>query len=201
VYQPNSDPEQPPLETCLTEILSSVPRELSDAGTYTILDALESTIWLGDRPACIKEFSDILFVRLKRDDGEGGAGVEILSKLHMGRFAFDFYQTTEEKILLRKGLKETVEKLNKREEELLYITKMGKKYDSMKVLEATIQYVTEMEGKKTTTEQSLEVDDTGNRMDIDTETTLPTLSVQLRASMDLINERVIGTFFSRDLLI
>ena len=119
----------------------------------------------------------------------------------MGRFAFDFYQTTEEKILLRKGLKETVEKLNKREEDLLYITKMGKKYDSMKVLEATIQYVTEMEGNKATIEQSLEVDDTGNRMDIDTEPTLPTLSVQLRASMDLINERVIGTFLSRDLLI
>lgn len=197
VYQPNPDPEQPPLESSLTEILAAVPRELSDAGTYTILDALESTIWCGHRPACIKEFSDILLVRLKRDDHEGGAGVEIFSKLPMGRFAFDFYQTTEEKILLRKGLKETVEKLNKREEELLYITKMGRKYDALKVLEATIQYVSQMEGKKVTVEQSQEIDDIGNRMDIDTETTLPTLFVQLRASLDLLKGRIEGVSLRR----
>lgn len=197
VYQPSSSPEEPSLESSLTEILSAVPRELSDAGTYTILDALESMIWWGDKPACIKEFSDILLIRLKRDDCEGGAGVEILPKLPMGRFAWDFYQTTEEKILLRKGLKETVEKLNKREEDILYITKMGKKYETVKVLEATMQYIAEMEGKKATVEQNMEIDDIGNRMDIDTETTLPSLSMQLKTTLDKLNETVQGTSSSR----
>lgn len=197
VYQPSSTPEDPPLESSLTEILSNVPRELSDAGTYTILDALESTIWWGEKPACIKEFSDIFLIRLKRDDHEGGAGVEILSKLPMGRFAYDFYQTTVEKILLRKGLKETVEKLSKREEEFRHITKMGKKYDSLKVLEATIQYISEMEGKKPTVEQNTEIDDFENRMDIDTETTLPSLSMQLKTWLDKVNESVQGISCSR----
>lgn len=195
ILQPSSDAE-PALESFFTEILCSVPRELSDAGTYTILDALESTIWWGQQPACIKEFSDILVVRLKRDDHEGGAGVEILSKLPMGRFAYDFYEETKKKILLRKGLRETIDQLSRREEELLYITKTGQKYDAVDVLQATIRYITEMEGKKAMTEQSLEVDDIDNRMDIDTDTRLPTLSAHLKASLDLLNERVQGKCFT-----
>ena len=77
IIQPTTN-NQPDLKADLTEISSGVSRELSDAGTYNIIDALEGTIWWESTPAYIKQFSDVLLIRLKREDHEGGAGVEIL---------------------------------------------------------------------------------------------------------------------------
>jgi hypothetical protein len=146
IYQPE-DSKTLPREEHICEIKISIPRELSDSGNHTILDALESTIWWGSRPACLKSFSDILLIRLKRDDREDGAGVEILPRLPLSRFAFDFYQETEEKIRFRKGIKDTLENLRKREDMLTWVEKAGEKYHATQVLEATIQYVEGMEGK------------------------------------------------------
>jgi hypothetical protein len=192
MYQPE-DPETSHMEVSehLCEIEISIPRELSDSGNHTILDALESTIWWEPIPACLKSFSDILLIRLKRNDREDGAGVEILSRLPLSRFAFDFYKETEEKIRFRKGIKDTLENLRKRENMLTWVEKAGKKYHATQVLEATIQYVEGMEGK-TMFEGDLEDDENSSRMDIDSENTLPVITAQLRSSLEALNQKLQG---------
>lgn len=195
----NSQVLQPPdSETLLTEVSQhlceievSVTKELSDAGTHTILDALESAIWWGNKPACFKTFSDIILIRLKRDDREGGAGVEILPRLPLSRFAVDFYEKTEERILFRKGIKDTLENLRRREESLTWIEKGGKKYSASQVLEATIQYVEGMEGKKMY-EEELDDEENASRMEIDTENALPAITTQLKLSLETLNQKLQG---------
>jgi hypothetical protein len=189
VWQPMANPEENDMSTMLTEILAPVSRELTDAGVYSTLDALEPTVWWGDEPACFKMFSEVLLIRLRRDDREGGAGVEILPRLPMGRFAFEFYEQTKEKIRLQRGLRETLKQLKQRQKDLLSIEKMGKKFDSVQVLEATIQYVTELEGKKMDDAET-DDDDIGSRMEIDNEATLPPLSAMLKASLESLTTEI-----------
>ena len=193
IYQP-ADSETSPREISehLCEFAISIPRELSDSGNHTILDALETSIWGGSKPACLKLFSDILLIQLKRDDREDGAGVEILPRLPLSRFAVDFYQETEEKIRFRKGIKDTLENLRKREDMLTWVEKAGQKYHATQVLEATIQYVEGMEGK-TIFDGDLEDDENSSRMDIDSESTLPAITAQLKSSLEALNQKLQGT--------
>jgi len=188
VCEPSSD-EQPAREADLTEISASVPRDLSDAGTYTILDALERTIWWESTPAYIKDFSEVMLIRLKREDYEGGAGVEILPKLPMGRFAFEYYQQAVDKIRERKGIQDILEKLKNREEQLSSINKSGTKYQAPQILEATLEYVSQMEGKKFV-DVGAEDDEDTSRMDIDTEKVFPAISGLLRSSIQSLNEEL-----------
>src|SRR5204863_8204265 len=109
----------------ICEFYVPITRELSDAGTHTILGALETLIWWGDIPACLKSFSDILLIRLQRDDREGGAGVEILPNLPLGRFAFDFYEQTMERIQLRREIEDALVKLKRKEESLSWTERNG----------------------------------------------------------------------------
>lgn len=194
IYQPPNAFGTSEQSEYITEISASVSRELSDAGSHTILDALEETIWYGKYPACLKTFSEILLIRLKRDDHEGGAGVEILPRLHLGRFAFDNYDVTNERIGMRRGLKETLQKLRQREQKLTWIEKIGTKYSAAQILESTISYVHGMEGKKLI-DVDFEDDDPPSRMDIDSETTLPALSSHLRSSMEKVDNKLTGTNF------
>ena len=193
IYQPPTFPSKSDeFSEYLCEIYISIPRELSDAGTHTILDALETVIWWGDRPACLKSFSDILLIRLKRDDREDGAGVELLPKFSMSRFASDNYEKTEEQIRLRRGIEETLVKLRKTEESLSWIEKGGKKYRATQILEAAIQYVESLEGKKMF-EEEVDVDENSTRMDIDSDTNnLPAITEQMKSALETLNERIQG---------
>jgi hypothetical protein len=189
VWQPKGNPEENDMSTMLTEVLAPVSRELTDSGNYSVLDALEPTLWWGSEPASFKTFSEVFLIRLRREDREGGAGVEILPRLPMGRFAFEFYEKTKEKIRLQRGLRDTLKQLKVRQKDLLSIEKMGKKFDSVQVLEATIQYVTELEGKKMNDTET-DDDDIGSRMDIDSEATLPPLSALLKASLESLTTEI-----------
>ena len=191
IYQPpNLQSKSDEFSEFLCEIYITITRELSDAGTHSILDALETVIWWGDRPACLKSFSDILLIRLKRDDREGGAGVEILPKLPMSRFAYDNYEKTEEQIRLRRGIEETLVKLRKNEESLNWIEKKGEKYSATQLLNAAIQYIENLEGKKMFEE---EVEENSTRMDIDSENnSLPAITEQLKEALATLNEKIHG---------
>jgi hypothetical protein len=196
IYQPPNPPSKSDgISESLCEISITITRELSDAGTHTILDALETLIWWGDRPACLKSFSDFLLIRLKRDDREDGAGVEILPKLPMSRFAFDNYEKTEEQIRLRRGIEETLVKLRKTEESLSHIEKGGQKYNAIKILEAAIRYVESLEGREMAEEEA-DVDENSTRMDIDTDnSTLPAITKQLKSVLDTLNGKIQGIPF------
>ena len=187
IHQPASDAigEQ---SQYITEIFTPVSRELSDAGTHSILDALQAIIWWGENPACLKTFSEILLIRLKREDREGGAGVEILPRLPMGRFAYDYYNVTEERIRMKRGLTDTLDKLRRRDESITWVEKMGKKYSAAQILAATIEYIETVEGK-TLIDLDVEDEDNPSRMDIDSDTTLPMLSNQLKASVETLNNK------------
>lgn len=192
LYQPDSEPEAA-LQRDVTEIAIDVPRELSDDGTHTILDALEKVIHFGAKPACIRSFSQVLLLKFKRDDREGGAGVEILPKLGMARFAFENYEATVMKIRMRDGVKETLEKLRRRQEELTWIEKQGKKYNAVEVLETTISYLESMEGK--TMSDSIHSDDEepSSRMEIDSEgAKLPPITSQLKESLQSLQQQLQG---------
>ena len=188
IIQPTTN-NQPDLKADLTEISSGVSRELSDAGTYNIIDALEGTIWWESTPAYIKQFSDVLLIRLKREDHEGGAGVEILPKLPLGRFAFEFYDQAVEKIRERNGIWDILQKLRKREIELSSIQKSGTKYQAQEILEATLQYLGEIEGRKFI-DHDAEDDDDSSRMDLDTEKVFPRISGLLQTSIQSLNEEL-----------
>ena len=196
IYQPPNPPSKSDeFSESLCEISIVITRELSDAGTHTILDALETIIWWGDRPACLKSFSDFLLIRLKRDDREDGAGVEILPKLPMSRFAFDNYEKTEGQIRLRRGIEETLVKLRKTEESLSRIEKGGQKYCATQILEAAIQYVESLEGREMAEEEA-DVDENSTRMDIDSEnSTLPAITKQLKSVSETLNGKIRGIPF------
>ena len=179
----------------ICEFYVPITRELSDAGTHTILGALETLIWWGDIPACLKSFSDILLIRLKRDDREGGAGVEILPNLPLGRFAFDFYEQTMERIQLRREIEDALVKLKRKEESLSWTERNGTKYSSNQILQATIQYVESREGTKMFPEE-LEDDEAdeenSSRMDIDSDKNLPAITEQLKTALETLNQRILG---------
>ena len=82
-----------------------------------------------------------------------------------------------------------MKQLKQRQKDLLSIEKMGKKFDSIQVLEATIQYVTELEGKKMDDTET-DDDDIGSRMDIDNEATLPPLSAMLKTSLESLTTEI-----------
>lgn len=187
LWQPSSTPTGDDFIGSSTELDILVPRKLTDAGLSTILDAIEQTMWFGDAPASIKSFSEVLLIQFRREDHEGGAGVEILPKLPMGRFAHDFYELAVEKLRLQSGLQQTLKQLQEKQQGLKYVEKMGKKIDSTKVLRATIQYISEMEGKKITDGET-DDEDVGTRMDIDNEATLPRISTLLEASLETLIE-------------
>lgn len=130
-----------------------------------------------------------MLIRLKREDYEGGAGVEILPKLPMGRFAFEYYQQAVDKIRERKGIQDILEKLKNREEQLSSINKSGTKYQAPQILEATLEYVSQMEGKKFV-DVGAEDDEDTSRMDIDTEKVFPAISGLLRSSIQSLNEEL-----------
>ena len=197
IYQPQyTETSDEEVSQYLCEIDALVSRELSDTGNHTILDALESVIWWGQSSACLKTFSDILLIRLKRDDREGGAGVEILPRLPLSRFAYDYHKKAEEKISFRKGIKTTLENLRKREEMLTWIEKAGNKYNAIQVLEATIQYVEGMEGKKMFNQGDVDDEENSSRMDIDSsENSLPAITAQLKMSLEALNQKLLGTSF------
>jgi hypothetical protein len=193
VSQPASGTETA-LEANLTEVSVTVPRSLLESETSTILDALESTIWWEPTPAYIKNFSEVLLIQLKREDYECGAGVEVLRKLPMGRFASENYQTAMDKIRERKGIKDILQKLTTRGEELCYIYKDGTKYKARDILMATVEFIQEMEGKKVENVDA-EDDEDGSRMDIDTEKVFPEISEQLMSSIHSLNHELDGMLY------
>ena len=192
IVQPPAENDETNYQATITEINCRVARERSDLGTTTIIDTLEETFWWGPKAACVTSFSDILLITLKREDHEGGAGVELLPQLSLARFASQYYDQAEHEVAMRRGLRDTLEKLAKREEELTWIEKMGKRHSAIQVLEATIQYVEEMQGGKIVDEQ-LNDEDVASRMDIDSEKTLPAVSAQLKASLAALKEKIKGT--------
>ena len=190
VYQAarENTPEQ---ASWLTEINAPVSRDRSDAGTSSIIDALEDTIWRGEYPACIRSFSDVLLVRLKRDDHEGGAGVEILPRMSLARFAWAYYGRMEKDLAVRRVVRDTLDKLRRRREEGEWIEKGGKKFSATSILEATIEYMKEVEGK-TALDETEDDDGDSSMMDIDSAKTLPALSAHLEASLELLKQSAQG---------
>jgi hypothetical protein len=195
VLQPSTDPSRAEQRGTITEISSNVARARSDLGTATIIDTLEDTIW-GTATACITSFADILCIALRRDDHEGGAGVEILPKMSLARFASENFASVEEDLRMRNGLRDTIDKLGRREGELSWIEKGGKKFSSIQVLEATLEYVEGLEGTKMI-EERVSDDDVGSRMDIDSEKTLPVISPQLKKSIQSLKDQIQGTYSCR----
>jgi hypothetical protein len=190
VKQPAADTD-PELEVFLSEIVTEVSRSLSDSGNYTILDALESTIWSESRPSYIETPSDILLVRLKREDNEGGAGVEILPELRMARFIKENYERAIDAMRERRGTEDILKSLLEREEQLLWIEKGGKKLDALTVLEDTLRYMGEIEGKKIV-EEGDDEGDPSRMVDIDDEEVLPVLSQLLKASIQGLSNELQG---------
>lgn len=180
----------------INEILCKVPRELTDTGNHTILDALESAIWWGSKAACFKTLSEILLIRLKREDHEGGAGVEILSKLPMNRFAYDFYDKMEDDSRKRKHFKTAMANLREKEEWLTWIDKAGKKYNAAQILETTLHYVEGMEGQKVMG-VNMDDEDPSSQMEVDSETTLPPIAALLKMSLESMTTRLQGTLFPK----
>ena len=181
------------LHRSVTEIQIDVPRDLSDNGHQTILDALENTIHHGVQPACIRTFSQVLLIRFKREDREGGVGVEILPKLSMARFAYENYDEMVGKVRMREGVKETLEKLRRRQDELTWIERAGKKFNAVQVLETTISYVESMEGKTMSESVVSDDEEPSSRMEIDSETAkLPGISTQLKDSLQLLQQQLQG---------
>lgn len=109
----------------------------------------------------------------------------------MARFASQNYDKAEEDIRLRRVLKETLEKLDKKEEELTWIEKGGKQFNAIQILESTIQYVEEREGGKMV-DEPLNDEDVDNRMDIDSDKILPTLSTSLKISLTTLKDKIQG---------
>ena len=107
----------------------------------------------------------------------------------MGRFAFEYYDQAVEKIRERNGIWDILQKLRKRESELSSIQKSGTKYQAQEILEATLQYLSEMEGKKFV-DHGAEDDDDSSPMDIDTEKVFPRISGLLQTSIQSLNEEL-----------
>jgi hypothetical protein len=195
IYQPPGEGSLELRET-LTEIQTWVSKNLSDPGVSTILDALEDTFWSTAGSACITEFSDVLLINLKREDREGGAGVEILPKMSLARFASDNYEQAQTELRMRKGIHETLDRLRKREDSLTWI-RAGKIYRATDVLQATIQYLSGVEGTKLVDVDDDDDGEAGGRMDIDSESTLPSISALLKTSVETLGEKVQGTLVFR----
>ena len=193
VYKPPDELQNYEVNKNVSEICVAVSRSLSDAGSYTILDALQCVFCGSDLPACIKTFSDIILIRLKREDREGGAGVEILPKLTLARFAFENYDKLIEGLRTEGGIKETLGKLRTQEDELTWIEANGKRYISTEILRGTISCLERMEGEKYIEDID---DDEPERMDVDSERVLPSLTGQMNAALDSVNSRVQGTAHS-----
>ena len=192
LYQPPFD-DFSAQHRSVTEIAIDVPRDLSDQGTKTILDALEKVIHFSSKPACIRSFSDVMLLKFKRDDREGGAGVEILPQLGMGRFAAENYEETVSKIRMRDGIKETLDKLRRRQDGLTWIEKGGKKFNAVEVLETTISYIEGMEGKVMSETVQSDDDEPSSRMEIDSEAAkLPAITAQLKESIQLLQQQLQG---------
>ena len=123
--------------------------------------------------------------------------MEILPKLSMARFAFENYDEMVGKVRMREGVKETLEKLRRRQDELTWIERGGKKFNAVQVLETTISYVEGMEGK--TMSESILSDDEepSSRMEIDSETAkLPEITTQLKDSLQLLQQQLQGISIS-----
>ena len=136
----------------------------------------------------------MLLLKFKREDREGGAGVEILPKLGMARFAFENYEATVGKIRMRDGVKETLEKLRRRQEELTWIEKEGKKVNAVEVLESTILYLESMEGKTMSDSMHSDDEEPSSRMEIDSEgQKLPPITSQLKESLQSLQQQLQGT--------
>jgi hypothetical protein len=194
LYQPPDD-ETPGMQTSITEISVDVPRELSDPGTHTILDALENVIHFGSKPACVRHFGSLLLLKFRREDREGGIGVEILPKLGLARFALENYEEAIRKLRMRDVVKDTLEKLRRRQDELTWMEKGGKKFNAVAVLETTIEYCERMEGKSLSEGMITSEDDEelSSRMEIDSEAAkLPVLGVYLKESLQLLQQQLQG---------
>ena len=176
----------------ITEILIGVPRILTDAGTADLLDALETVCWEGDKRACFKSLSDVLLITLRRDDKEDGAGVEILPRLNVARFVWENYEQTEKDIALRRGLTDSLKQLAKREEVVTWIEREGKKVRAQEVLEATLGYVSSLEGKGAFVEGEESDEEGSSRMDIDSERKLPSIAAELKSSLDSLTKQLEG---------
>jgi hypothetical protein len=133
---------------------------------------------------------------LIREDHEGGAGVEILPKLPLNRFAFEFYDKMEDDSRKRTQYKVALARLREKEEALTWIDKAGQKHNAAQVLEATLHYVESMEGQKVM-DVNVDDEDPSSQMDVDSTTTLPAIAAQLKMSMDLLTMRLQGTPFSK----
>jgi hypothetical protein len=200
IYQP-ADPSTN-LAQCaeyITEISIHVPRTLTDDGTATLLDALESLLRIGSKPACFKSLSDVLLIAVKREDHEDGAGVEIFPRLDVARFVWENYAQTDMDIAFRQGLVDGLNKLAKREEALAWIERGGKRIRAVEVLEATMAYIASLEGTAVFVEEEESDGEAGGRMDIDSERTLPTVTAELRSSLETLTNQLEGLtipFFS-----
>ena len=176
----------------ITEIVIGVPRILTDAGTANLIDALEAVFWGGDKPACFKSLSDVLLITLRREDNEDGAGVEILPRCNVARFMWENYEQTEKDIAVRRGLMDSLKQLAKREEVLTWIERGGKKVRAQEVLEATLGYVTSLEGNGVFAEGEESDGEGGSSMDIDSERKLPSIAAELKSSLESLSERLQG---------
>jgi hypothetical protein len=191
VYQPGNPSIQVTEQNeDITEITIPVPRTLTDDGTASILEAMESLFWgAAAKPACIKTLSDIVLINLKREDREDGAGVEILPRLDIARFVWENYEQAERDIAFRRGLLDGLKKLAQREEAMTWIEREGKRAKAQDVLEATIAYVASLEGGAVVEEES---DGEGSRMDIDSERKLPLITADLKASLESLQTKLNG---------
>lgn len=116
--------------------------------------------------------------------------------MSLARFASENFASVEEHLRMRNGLRDTIDKLGRREGELSWIEKGGKKFNSIQVLEATLEYVEGLEGTKMI-EEGVSDDDVGSRMDIDSEKTLPVISPQLKKSIQTLKGQIQGTYSRR----
>ena len=111
----------------------------------------------------------------------------------MARFAYENYDEMVGKVRMREGVKETLEKLRRRQEELTWIERGGKKFNAVQVLETTISYVESMEGNTMSESVVSDDEEPSSRMEIDSETAkLPGISTQLKDSLQLLQQQLQG---------
>jgi hypothetical protein len=119
----------------------------------------------------------------------------------MARFAYENYDEMVGKVRMREGVKETLEKLRRRQDELTWIERGGKKFNAVQVLETTISYVESMEGKTMSESVVSDDEEPSSRMEIDSENAkLPGISTQLKDSLQLLQQQLQGIPHLRDLL-
>lgn len=130
-----------------SETFTNLILEVTVALNESLYDLIDELVWPPNRhdetaDAHLDEISNIIHLTIKRDDGQSGAGIDLLTTWYPDRYRKEFKPYIQEINRRTKSIIKEISELTKKK--FQFSTSMGK--DSSKLLQITLEYLNQVQG-------------------------------------------------------